>query len=245
MRKFPSLKFLINPNMDFQVYNGFLATAEFSDIKKYLKIGFYDLYPELKKINKSRHNQKHKNQLIKKLIRQTCQRDSIQINNAIREAKKQWQKIKKAFFKQTFILFKNHPWPKGRYIAYLTIWGIYPRFLKNRVFLFPYQCRNKKFISFVIIHEMLHFIFYDYAIKKHSEIFKNLETEKGIFWDLAEIFNLVILSLPKFIKLHKQKNIPYYLEHKKYFSRFKKIWQQNQDIDIWLIKGYRYLKRQK
>ena len=245
MQKFSNLKFIVDLNKDIEVLNGFLKTAKIFNMEKDLKIGFYDFYSDLEKIIKSKNTQKQKNKLIKSFIQKIYQRDSIQINKAIKDAKRQWQKNKRYFLKKISNLFKNYPWPKGKYVAYPTIWGVYPRFINDKTFFFPYIYKNKNFILFVIMHEMLHFIFYDYAIKKHPEIFRKLDTETGTFWDLAEIFNAIILSLPEFKKLHKQKKIFCYSEHKKYFSKLKKLWQNTMIVDNWLIIGYEYLERQK
>lgn len=243
MEKCPLLKFTISIDRDIGTYKGFIETAKIFDIEKSLAIGFYNLYPGLKKIAEDKNNQKQKDKLIKKFVKKIYQRDLTKINRAMSETKKQWQKIKKLFFKEISILFKNHPWPKGKYFVYPTIWGIYPRFLNDKTFLFPYKSKTKGFKLLVIMHEMLHFIFYDYAIKKHSKIFRKLDTERGVFWDLAEVFNIVILSSPKFVKLHGQKNMFCHSKHKKYLPKLKKLWQETKNLDEWLIKGCEYLRR--
>lgn len=244
MRKCPSLKFIANPDKDFKIYKDFIQSARCFDLKKNLEIGFYKPHPKIKTITKSIKNQREKDKLIKDYIKKIYQRDSSQIyNNGICEAKRKWQAIKTSFFKETSKIFKQHHWLKAKYIAYVTIWGVYPRLLYNKIFFFPYKYENKSFISLVIMHEMLHFLFYDYAIRRHPKIFKRLETETGIFWDLSEIFNVIILSLPEFKKLHKA-NIKYYPKHKKYLIKLKKLWEKTKDIDLWLVEGYGYIKNQ-
>ena len=169
------------------------------------------------------------------------------MKDGLEKTQKIWKSAKKDFFKQTLKIFKKQKWPYGKYIAYPTIWGIYPRLLNEKTFFFPYDCKDKNFISVVIMHEMLHFIFYEYAIRKYPRIFKKLETENGIFWDLAEIFNVIILESPKFAKLYKnrKKLIIIYPQHKKYFQYMKNLWHKNSDIDNWLIKGFDFLNSKK
>jgi acetyl-CoA acetyltransferase len=62
---------------------------------------------------------------------------------------------------------------------------------------------------------------------------------------MAEIFNAVVLSLKRFVALHKQKKVFYYPEHKKYLKRMKKYWLESEDIDKWIVKSFDYLKKAK
>lgn len=236
MQDLPKLKFIIDPNNDFEIYKGFLATAKvFKETKKYIEMFFYNLYPGLEKINK-------KNKLIKIFIGNEYKKDKVKINTVTRKTKEKWQIAQKNFFKETSLIFKNHPWPKGEYVAYPTIWGTFPRFLKNKTFTFPYKKISNNFVLFVFMHEMMHFIFYDYVVKKYPKIFKKLDTESGIFWDMAEIFNTIILDQPKYKKLHKYKKAYCYPQHKKHIPKLKKNWEKEPDLDKWLIKTYKILK---
>lgn len=92
------------------------------------------------------------------------------------------------------------------------------------------------------MHEILHFFFYDYAVKKYPKIFKKLDKNQGIFWDLAEIFNSVILFKPEFKKLHNQKRDRSYPAHRKHLKLMRKYWRESEDIDIWIKKAFDYLK---
>lgn len=245
--KIPQLKFIISLKNDLEIYKGFVETAKFFDMEKDLQLGFYRFHPELEKIQKSNETQKKKYNLIDKYIFQAYQKDAKQMRSGLNEVKIVWQSIKKSFFKQTQNIFKNHKWPVGQYAAYATIWGIYPRFLRKKTFSFPYDSNDKDFISVVIMHEMLHFIFYEYAIKRYPKIFKKLDTENGIFWNLAEIFNIVILQTPDFAKLfnNKKKLVIFYPQHKEYFKHMSDLWRKSYDIDDWLIEGFNFLNKQK
>lgn len=106
-----------------------------------------------------------------------------------------WRKKELKFFKLTEELFGDSYWPKGLYIGYLTIWGVYPRYLENKIFFVPWNHARKGYAYSVIAHELLHFKFYDFFSKKFPE-YKNL-TSNTFVWHVSEIFNAVIqLSLP-------------------------------------------------
>ncbi|HOL54058.1 MAG: hypothetical protein PHF40_01530 [Candidatus Pacebacteria bacterium] len=152
----------------------------------------------------------------------------------------EWRRVEKAFLREAAKIFHHYPFPKGKYLGYLSIINCNPRFLSNKTFQIYY--RHPQGVVYVTMHELLHFIFYDYAIQQHPQIFKKLDPENGIFWDLSEIFNDVILSLPPFKKLHKQQKIICYPEHQQYFQKFQKLWQQTNDIDQWLVEGLEILK---
>ncbi|EKE20938.1 MAG: hypothetical protein ACD_7C00422G0002 [uncultured bacterium] len=138
------------------------------------------------------------------------------------------------FFKTVDKIFNHHPWPKKKFTGLFSIFDFCPRFLNWGGFqIFLYDNRRMKL--FTIYHEMLHFIFYDFATKSFPEKFKNLNTEKGKFWDLAEVFNAVIQDTDNFIKLHgKIKNIGY-PSHKKLILKGKDLWEKDQDLSRWII----------
>ncbi len=94
---------------------------------------------------------------------------------------------------------------------------------------------------FTIFHEMLHFIFYDFAIKIFPKNFKHLNTEEGVFWDLAEVFNVVIQDSDDFVKLHgKIKNLGY-PNHTKLINLGKILWKKNPDVKHWIVSMVEFL----
>ena len=162
------------------------------------------------------------------------------LNKKIREFQTDWDKVEKKYFQAVAKIFKNHPWPKGKYIGYLSIINCNPRFIKDKTFQVFYF--HPEGVVSVTAHELLHFIFYDYCLKKHSKIFKKLNTDDGIFWNLAEIFNAVVLSQPEFVKIHKIKNQKNYPAHKKYILILKRVWTKERNINKWILKSFEYLK---
>jgi len=88
---------------------------------------------------------------------------------------------------------------------------------------------------------MLHFIFYHYALENHLDKFQDMDTKQGLFWDMGEIFNAIILNLPEFKELHQHDNIHIYPQHKKHLPKLKELWFKTEDIDNWLINALDYL----
>jgi hypothetical protein len=105
---------------------------------------------------------------------------------------RKWKQKEKSFFQIVSFIFNNHPWPKGRYIGYVSIFDCNPRFLENKTFQVFF--RHKLGPVYVTAHELLHFIFYDYLQKKRKALYTQLNEDE--LWQLSEVVNEVMLSLP-------------------------------------------------
>jgi hypothetical protein len=150
------------------------------------------------------------------------------------------------FFKIVDKTFCHYPWPRNTFTGFFSIFDFCPRFLDSGSFqVFIYDDRDSQL--FTIFHEMLHFIFYDFAQKTFIEKFKKLNTEKGIFWDLAEIFNAVIQNTDSFIKLHGKMKGAGYPNHNNLIIKGKILWARNQDLNQWIIEMMKiiYVKNKK
>ncbi len=94
-------------------------------------------------------------------------------------------------------------------VGNFSIFNFCPRFLEESEFqVFLFDDKNSQL--YTIFHECLHFMFYDFAKKKFLDSLEKMDTEKGVFWDMAEVFNAVIQDTDEFILLHgRRKNIGY------------------------------------
>jgi hypothetical protein len=96
---------------------------------------------------------------------------------------------------------------------------MYPRFLDDKTFQIPAISKKKKVASFIIAHEMLHFIFYEYFLNKY----KKYKSHKYDFfvWHVSEIFNVIIMNRPEWQKILKNKDNGY-PEHGKIIEKLSK-----------------------
>jgi len=230
---YPKIKFRISEHKDIETYFNFWRDFEYSKDKNILKWAFYTNFPELRKIDQQKISKEERRLFIKKFVHLFYQKNAVSLRKRVNIVKKDWEKISLCFFQLTDRIFKNHPWPKGKYIAYPTMWGMYPRDLENKCFQFPFRHKKRKFHIFVIAHEMLHFIFYDY-VYKHFPKYKNKKYQLRL-WDVSEAFNVVIQSQKEWIKIFKEKPVPY-PQHKELVKAMKKQWRKNKDIDVLLKK---------
>lgn len=244
MNQNPNLNFRSDYRADTEIFKGFLNFHKVDPDRNYLQNCFFKLYPELKDILKEADGNFPKKE-ISSFIQDQHEECKEEIKAGVESMRKRWSDKKDQFYELAALIFNNHPWPDGDYVGFTSIWGIYPRNLESKKFSFPYNHPKENFPFSVVIHEMVHFIFFDYAIKSHPKIFKEMNKNRGIFWDLSEIFNAIILFTPDFIELHgMEESISGTLNvnHKDNLSYLKKLWYDDQDIDIWLEKGYKYLK---
>lgn len=233
MKEYPKIKFNIDSKKEIEIYFSFLNDAKYRNLNREMRWAFYNPHPELKVLKNKNLSNKRRKIVLQNYVNNYYKKHKMEIKRGITSIKKQWGKCEKKFFQLVDNVFKDYSWPKGRYTAYPTIWGVYPRNIKNKVFWFPPKHKKKNFPIVVIAHEMLHFIFYNYLYKYYPKYKKHKYDFK--IWDISEVFNVIIQNSPEWIKFFKEKCKPY-PEHKKLYQKMKKIWQEKKDIDHLLKK---------
>ena len=174
--EYPRIKFKVNKNLDKKMIMEFLglnvAGVNFA-------AGIFETHPKIKKA-------------IFQYIDSFYKINTPLLNKVAIEFGERWRSKEKSFFSIVNSIFENHHWPKGKYIGYLSIFDCNPRFLKNKTFQIFYK--HKRGHIYIIAHELLHFIFYDYIDKKRKDLKKLSENE---LWKFSEIANDVLLGLPQ------------------------------------------------
>ena len=157
--------------------------------------------------------------------------NSEEIKKRSKIIEKDWGKKEKIFLKLIKDLFGDSNFPRKAYKCYTTIWGIYPRFLEEGIFMIPWNHKTKKYELSVIAHEMLHFKFYNY-IKKEMGIKK---PEKDVFiWHISEIFNGIIQSSKPWLKVFKLKPM-YYPFHTRIIKQNLLWWEKQKEKNVTLL----------
>lgn len=221
---YPKVRFRLNKELDKKTAINFLGLdvggVNFAN-------GILGVHPAIKKI-------------IFNYIDDFYKKQTFLLSRQARNFQKQWNAKAGLFFEAANLIFKNYPWPRGRYIGYLSIFDCNPRFLHDKTFQIFYK--HKLGPTYIVAHELLHFIFFDYLSKKIKTSKKKL-TENDL-WELSEIVNDVILDSQSFKKLLKlKKNIVSYPNLKNTASKLKIKFASNKSIDIdKLIDTVIYLK---
>ena len=140
-----------------------------------------------------------------------------------------WENKEKSFLNLVNEIFCDNFWPEGKYVVYLTIWGIFPRFLEDSTFQVPYKYKNQKYINVIIAHEMLHFVFHNYFYQKYPQYKQN---EHNFFvWHISEIFNVIVQNSSKWLKIFEVKTMDY-PEHREIIGILKSKYNVK---DVWKV----------
>lgn len=143
------------------------------------------------------------------------------INKALTEKQDQFFKALKEIFD---IDFSNE-----NYQGYLSIFDCNPRYLETNTFQIYYKRELIDMLE-VAFHESMHFAFFEYLDKNFSEQIKDMDKNKGILWELSEIFNVIILNLPMFKEIIGKEEKLFYPNLKDKLDRAKVIWDSTKDI---------------
>lgn len=222
----PKVKFKIDVQKDLQSLSAFVDQSVL-DNGRSLRWAIFKKHPLLRKAIK---DGKIIDQVFaEKYISATYQKNAKTAVKNMRRYERDWQKIEKVFFKMTDDIFHNSPWPTGKYIAYTTIWGMFPRFLSDKTFQVPMKYRRKQYIPVTIAHEMLHFRFYAY-VEKHYPRYRDPE-RNFLLWHISEIFNILVINSPAWQKVFGIKNMPY-PEHRKIIAKLREKYQEPSSFNI-------------
>ncbi len=195
---------------------------------------------ELYFVLNEKFSQKERDKILKEYTERIFKSKKQEIKNGVAKAKKDWQAVSKKYFDLVNKIFKNHPWPRGRYVGYASIYNMFPRNIKEKTFFFPFSHSTPKFSNVIISHELLHFIFFDYLKKRYRYKGSKTHNKKSEHvWQISEVFNSVIENWTPYYKIFKIKELkqkPY--TGQKYFKQMQKQWLEKQDInyllDQWL-----------
>lgn len=191
--------------------------------------GIIRLYPEVEKAKGL--SRKKKQKVISEFVDDYYRTHEKGLEIVLKDFRSSWRNCEKKFYRQVDKIFKNHPWPEGKYICYLSIFNCNPRFLEDKTFQAFFQ--HPLGICHVAAHEMLHFMFYDYVGRKFPEAVAKAGSEEKL-WEISEIFNSLILSLPQFSKTTGVKKEKGYPAHAKLLPQYQKVWHDSKGVDQFL-----------
>jgi hypothetical protein len=201
--------------------------------------GITSVHPKLKTLlGKDKKEQK---KIINEYFDEFYKKNEKELKECLLKMKQDWKEDEEGFCQTLDMIFKKPKVPKGKYIGYLSIINCNPRFLNDKTFQIFYK--HKAGTNFIVAHEVLHFFFYGYSLKKYPEIFKKLDQDSGIYWILAELFNDVIMSRPELFSKKYTKNAYPYPAHAKYFNTVNSFWNKNSNVDNWIKDSHKYLKQ--
>ena len=185
---FPYLTFNIYPKKDISTFFSFVQDAEYDEGRN-LEWAVFKNHPKLRKyFEKTKFIGKQSD--ISEYVERIYSQDEKLMYGWKDYCETVWSGNRERYYEVVHSIFDASFWPDGKYIAYPTIWGMYPRFLEDKTFQLPYAEEKRDKLLFVIAHEMLHFIFYEYFFSKYPEY---REGDHDFFlWNVSEIFNTIV-----------------------------------------------------
>lgn len=226
---YPKIVFKKSAKRDFDTACAFAKDSKY-DSGRGLQWAIFNKYPEFELYfdKENSYSIKNKSALFNS-IKDIYRDKRDEINIGISKQENDWRKLEMRFYKLVDVLFENRKWPSLKYIAYGTIWSMFPRFLEQNAFQIPYKHRLPKYVPVIIAHELLHFIFFDYFYKRFPKYKK--EKYQFFVWHVSEVFNSIVQNSPPWVKLFKQ--IPMdYPEHEQILKKIGRYFQKNNIIDI-------------
>ena len=221
---YPKLKILINKGLDKQICFDFLnnkaAGVDFGG-------GIIQMHPKLSEALKL--DELSAKNLISKYFDQFYLEHQDKLEQAKKEAENAWLKKQESFFKACDKFFENHPWPDGKYEAYPSIINCNPRFLDDKTFQFYWQ-HPKGFLS-VAVHEMLHFLFFDLAMK----LIPGINPEDQKLWAISEVFNGLIMGEVEFTQIIDNQMPEQYPDLVKTQEELREVWNKNKEAKGFIL----------
>jgi len=221
---YPRVKFNIDHKLDIDVIANFIDK----------KIGDFDFgqdriiseHPKLEKAKLLSSNKKLS--FVEEYVKEYYHKHANEIETATEKMQALWQEIEELYYTEIYRLFGGLDFYKPDLIsAYVSITKCGVIGDDQKSFQIWYNTMGEPTeVKRHVAHEVLHFYYYAYLDKKGMK--KILQD-----WDTAEIFNVVILNLPQFIKLTGKKEEGYKI-HQNKLRFYKDLWVKSGELDKYL-----------
>lgn len=134
----------------------------------------------------------------------------LEIKEHCEQTYEQWNKCENSFLHTCDELFSNKAFIEvAEFTAYPTLWKVYIQQMKQHAISFPLvaDMHDKDEAIYIVMHELLHTFFYQYA-----ETVPSLRSRDDL-WDIAEIFNSIVLNQMRFRIFYPSHTITIYPTH--------------------------------
>jgi len=218
------LKLIIDAGIDIENAIGFVKYSEFVD---------WFFPQELQFVFSKKFSSSERNKIIVEYTKYMFRIKKTEIRKGVEETRKKWAKIEGKYYDFIEKIFEGHPWPKGKYVGYVSVYRMFPRDIKEKTFHFPYSADIWDPLR-TIAHEMMHFIFFDYIGQKYRIKEENRIRGKNpkYIWQISETFNTVIENRKSYQDIFSAKeNCQSYPGCEKMFEVMKKQWSEKQNIE--------------
>lgn len=195
--------------------------------------GIVKIHPQLRLV-KSLKNSVRRKKAIRVYFNNYYQIHRAAMLHKLKRVQNAWRKKEQKYVAITENFFGGFQFPKGKYVAHISIINCNPRFLESKTFQFFYKKPLADAI-YTIAHELLHFIFFSFVEEKFKKESKYLSENQ--LWELSEIFNVVVLKSPQYRHIINQKFVIPYPDHRRYIRQFEKVYKNSQNVEEFIRRG--------
>ena len=181
-------------------------------------------------------NNKEKDKIIKEILTRERKRLDKLIRYNLRQIKEEWPKICPSFVDICEKKFDGCPFPEGKYTAIMTIWGRYPYIKSKKIIYFP---AHKDWMLFVIIHELLHLVFFNF----YTHYCKDIQLSKDNLWELSEVLDVLVMNEEPYLKWVKMQSQPY-PAHRKNYELLLPFFKERKSMHSFIAEASKILNKQ-
>ncbi len=201
------IKIDLNKELDYEVYNDFrdfsMAGANFAELIRKEHLG----------INQGNY---------RKYIDSFCAENQSDLDSKQKQINSLLSEKQGVFFSEMEKIFKIN-FSDSKFQGYLSIFDCNPRWIETRTFQVYYK-RDIDSMLAVILHEVLHFAFFEYLNRNFRKEIDGMSKDSGKLWKLSEIINVIILNLPAFKEILGREEKLFYPDLQLKLQNAQKIW---------------------
>jgi hypothetical protein len=239
---YQKIEFLLDSKFEQKILEGFVKDSAYDEGRN-LEWAVIQKYPQLQKFfHKSNAHNGYEvlgQNKIDDFLRSEYLLNADKFGETLKNYEQKWKSKEPKYLKLVGDLFGEFSWPNCVYQAYGTIWGMYPRFLEEKSFAIPLYHQNPDYVSVVIAHEMLHFVFYEYFYLKYPK-YKD-ENCNFLVWNISEVFNTIIQNSSEWLDVFGLETMEYPEHEEVVLELASRYSQEKPNVDVlidWLVKRF-------
>ncbi len=129
-----------------------------------------------------------------------------------------------------------------KFTGALSIFDCNPRYPEKNLFQVYYQ-RDSLGKMEVTYHETLHFMFFQFCSEQCADIVDNRDPNSGVYWELSELFNVIVLNQPAFRRILEHEEQLFYPNLTDKLLTLREIWEVSDgDVRKFTLEAFKKLE---
>ena len=145
-----------------------------------------------------------------------------ELDRSADELRRKLNETQQAFFSAAREVF-GVDYSNLKSVGVLSIFDCNPRYPEKNLFQVYYR-RDLLGKMEVAYHETLHFMFFRFCSEECADIIGDRDPNQGVYWELSELFNVIILNQPVFRGILKREELLFYPDLSDKLVVLKGLW---------------------